>query len=119
MDPNPWASKYAARDEPTVLRIRVVIFEVVPDGSVIVPTIPAAHRVYLYTLGAEADAIVAGVEYRVGARGFFGVNLEDPSPCSVVSRVADMFDPTVTVVGMLVRYHIGYLIWRDHNPPLL
>ena len=79
--PKPWASKYAARDAPTVLIMWFVTFDVMPDGSVIIPTTPVAFRTCLYMLGVEADAMVVGVEWRT--RGFFGVNVEDPCQCPV------------------------------------
>ena len=53
-----------------------VMFDVMPDGSVIIPTTPVAFRTYLYTLGVEADTVVVGVECCM--RGFFEVDVEDP-----------------------------------------
>lgn len=60
------------------------MFEVILDGSVIVPTTPTAFRMYLYTLGVETDTTAAGVECRVDAGGFLGVDIlaviNPPSP---------------------------------------
>ena len=96
--PKPWASKYAARDVPTVLIIWFVTLDVMPDGSVIIPTTPVAFRTYLYMFGVEADTTVVGVECRV--RGFLGVDVEDPCQRPIVLGA---FGPTVAILETVVR----------------
>ena len=51
--PNPCASRYPARNSPTVAVVYAVMFEVIPAQLVMVPTTPVLFRMYLYTLGTK------------------------------------------------------------------
>ena len=51
--PNPCASRYPARNSPTVAVVYAVMFEVIPAHLVMVPTTPVLFRIYLYTLGTK------------------------------------------------------------------
>ena len=78
------------------------MFEVIPDGSVIVPTTPTAFWMYLYTLGIETDTTAAGVECHVDAGGFLGVDIEDIDLCPVILVVINPPSPTVIAVDAVV-----------------
>lgn len=77
-----------------------VIFEVTPAGFVILPTILALFRIYLYTVGAGADVMVPLAGRRcMGRMKFSEVEGPMPSLAVVGTRNSSVFTDTVIVIS--------------------